>query len=604
MDSHSAGRDGHGGERRQHSGSSEGGPRREAHRGHKRQRHAGLAPRPCEGGDPWESALVRSTQELTRLGQRLAAASQAYDKACSDREDGLAALEDEMRARRDALSVDVIEAEDARLKAERMLDAERTKHAQLKAARRAPARKRGVEGRGAPARKRDLEGRGEEKGDGDSAAAKRARDEQEKGDGDSAAKRARDERRHHADEAALACSPSASKTKRRCVPGSGFKEAASAEVVEIKRGGRSQKVRDVVAEDDGSLLVATLSGHVCRVRRDASTDDEDGDEKRGTRLLDASPLAWVGPQDARGGTLMATARHGADVALAFAAPTAKERSGGLAVLDLATGARSECLGKESFRSGVASVDWISRGSLVFGGVNHEVVVARRPTAASTSSSSSTPFETHILGAVHTARVGCVAALDGGDAAISGGSDCRVALWDLRTGACTGCPELYGPVADRRRKYHALRAVPDAPKIVALASAPSSLERETCYKVDFLDSRCRRVLPGLECPAQKYSEFCEPRFSSDGRFVSLGSLDGTVKLWDTRRLAGRPLDVHAVPHGSVPVGAGLPSEVAHATLLHHTPGSLTFVATCASKLVVRRWTPDVVSPPPRPRAKTQ
>ena len=454
-----------------------------------------------------------------------------------------------------------------------MLDAERTKHAQLKAARRPPARKR------------DLEGRGEEKGDGDSAA-----------------KRARDERRHHADEPALACSPSASKTKRRCVPGSGFKEAASAEVVEIKRAGRSQKIRDVLAEDDGSLLVATLSGHVCRVRRDASTDDEDGDQKRGTRLLDASPLAWVGPQDARGGTLMATARRGADVALAFAAPTAKERSGGLAVLDVATGARSECLGPESFRSGVASVDWISRGSLVFGGVNHEVVVARRPTAA--SSSSSKPFETHILGAVHTARVGCVAALDGGDAAISGGSDCRVALWDLRTGACTGCPELYGPVADRRRKYHALRAVPDAPKIVALASAPSSLERETCYKVDFLDSRCRRVLPGLECPAQKYSEFCEPRFSSDGRFVSLGSLDGTVKLWDTRRLAGRPLDVHAVPHGSVPVGAGLPSEVAHATLLHHTPGSLTFVATCASKLVVRRWTPDVVSPPPRPRAKTQ
>ena len=73
MDYHSAGRDGHGGERRQHYGSSEGGPRREAHRGHKRQRHAGPAPRPCEGGDPWESALGRSTQELTRLGQRLAA---------------------------------------------------------------------------------------------------------------------------------------------------------------------------------------------------------------------------------------------------------------------------------------------------------------------------------------------------------------------------------------------------------------------------------------------------------------------------------------------------------------------------------------------------
>jgi len=537
-------------------------PAKPQQRGAKRGR--GGEPAPPSVAD----ALEKSDAEIGRLEGELEDRTRAHareteaEAAGNERIDGeLAELEKRRRAleaERGALKVRVIEADRDREKCARELDVERKARGELAAALppRAPS---------PPPRKRDRADT-----DLECAPARRPRVDASPGAATPAA---------GATPAAPAAAPRrAASTSKRAPP-------RADRVVEASRRGGMQKIRDVFVEGDGSLLLATIKGDVGRVARDASTDDEDAEE---SRVAFAPDVAWFDGWEPTTSTSVAAAAYsGSDVVLAYG-------DRGLDVVDAATGARTACL-ETSFRKGASAVAWLPGGAgLVAGGHDHEVVFARHTGGAWRF--------VHALGSPHTAKVSCVGCFDDATA-MSGGVDCRLALYDLHEGRQTMAPELYGSFSERRRKFHALRRVPRSEDVLAVASQPYDLVSEEKYKVDFLDRRCQRVLPGLEASAAKYSEFCEPRFSDDGVYVSLGSCDGAVKIWDLRRLQGkdRPMESHAVPHGEVLVDR---AAVSHATLLQHGPRGVTFAAACASRLVVRAWRPEPASPAPRPRAKTR
>lgn len=120
--------------------------------------------------------------------------------------------------------------------------------------------------------------------------------------------------------------------------------------------------------------------------------------------------------------------------------------------------------------------------------------------------------------------------------------------------------------------------------------PNTADDAPGYGLDVFDPRKRFERVGFLSPDDSLSGLVAARWSDDNNWVTLGSTDGTVKIFDLRKgLDARTRAVVTCAGAS----RGLPDVVGQARVLE-TPGRrLVFAASCASHLVVHAWTPPTL-----------